>query len=87
MSTHLRCFVPQLTSCLPQVKLATGPSGETVAVKLMDRDAIMGNERTSRNLEREIEAMKRICHPNVMRLHAVEMHVTLPSRKRGEKVS
>ncbi|KAF0709592.1 Aste57867_5817 [Aphanomyces stellatus] len=60
-------------------------SGENVALKLIKSNKL--SQKAILNLYREIESMKRVQHPNVMRLLAVFNDVDYPKKKGGtEKV-
>ncbi|KAG9415159.1 hypothetical protein AC1031_008585 [Aphanomyces cochlioides] len=60
-------------------------SGENVALKLIKSSKL--SQKAILNLYREIESMKRVDHPNVMRLLAVFNDVEYPKKKGGaEKI-
>ncbi|OQR93550.1 CBL-interacting serine/threonine-protein kinase [Thraustotheca clavata] len=56
-------------------------TGEAVALKLIKADTL--SNKACHNLFREIESMKRVQHPNVLRLLAVKKDVEYPKKKGG----
>lgn len=56
-----------------KVKLGTHEDTNLkVALKILKRDKLATNSSTQRQVEREIEAMRKIQHPNVIRLYEVD---------------
>jgi carbon catabolite-derepressing protein kinase len=45
--------------------------GEPVAVKVIDKAQVLGTAGMAPRVLREVTAMRRLCHPNVLRLHEV----------------
>ncbi|EQC28339.1 CAMK protein kinase [Saprolegnia diclina VS20] len=58
-------------------------TGEAVALKLIKAESL--SNKACHNLFREIEAMKRVQHPNVLRLLAVKKDVEYPKKKGGSQ--
>lgn len=58
-------------------------TGEIVAAKLLDQDAVRRNARVFANLEREITAMQRLTgHPHVVGVKTVVYDVNKPRKRR-----
>jgi serine/threonine protein kinase len=59
-------------------------TGELVAVKLLDQDALRASAKIYLNLQREITAMQRVAgHPHVVGLKSVAFDVLKPHKKRS----
>jgi serine/threonine protein kinase len=58
-------------------------SGDVVALKLLDRVALGASGRAVHNLQRELEALRRLQgHAHIVKLLAVDYNVEVPRKRR-----